>query len=45
MNPADLDFSIIGPAFVAGLLVLNSLNSQGYAINDPDAIPDPIAHY
>ncbi len=30
---------------VAGLLVLNSLHSDRTAINDPDAIPDPIAHY
>lgn len=30
---------------VAGLLLLNSLNTLGAAGNDPDGTPDPIAHY
>ena len=32
---------------VAGLLLLKgrNLNTSGYAINDPDGTPDPIAHY
>ncbi|MBW2519291.1 MAG: hypothetical protein JRD88_02940 [Deltaproteobacteria bacterium] len=32
---------------VAGLLLLNGTNlvADGYANNDPDGDPDPIAHY
>jgi hypothetical protein len=32
---------------VAGLLLLrgNNITTSGYALNDPDPVPDPIAHY
>jgi subtilisin family serine protease len=30
---------------VAGLLLLGSVHSNDYAINDPDSNPDPIAHH
>ncbi len=30
---------------VAGLLLLNSLNSNGTANNDPDGNPDPVASF
>jgi subtilisin family serine protease len=29
---------------VAGILLLGSVNTDGYAIDDPDGTPDPIAH-
>lgn len=30
---------------VCGLLLLGNVNSDGFAINDPDGNPDPIAHH
>jgi len=30
---------------VCGLLLLGSIQADGYAIDDPDGNPDPIAHY
>ncbi|NOX38446.1 MAG: S8 family serine peptidase [Calditrichaeota bacterium] len=30
---------------VAALLLLGSINTDGYALQDPDGNPDPIAHY
>ena len=30
---------------VAGLLLLGSLNQDGFACSDPDEFPDPIAHF
>ena len=42
---ATLDGTSMASPHVAGLLLLGSVHADGYAVNDPDGNPDPIAHH
>ncbi len=40
-----MDGTSMATPHVAGLLLLGNITRDGYAINDPDGNPDPIAHH